>query len=317
MLWSGNSVNLPPVHPSLGANPEGGGGIDVDNNPDNDIDFGDADGDYIESGWLVDVEGAGNDGFYVLDFIGRIFGEGEINPDIESLYHLVRPEPFFNDPTVNYIATDLEIFRGYDIDSPDTNGLGAWMLSSRGRIVTLGDAPVPDTSEIPVSMFPGDVIYRDMELIPNTDGTKYIGLGIMDMIGRIRFAPFLEAEETIDLETIVPDFGTGQWRGKHRPGVRRRPRFRSRNQRYSHHGLRSGRNAGYARGPPHWNLHSRRLRRHPHRRRFHPQRPPSSSPPETPGGIPFIEGVWFISTPINIPYFDGDRYVDAEVARLE
>ena len=315
VLWSGNGNGLPPVHPSLGANPEGGGGIDVDNNPSNDIDFGGADGDFIESGWLVDIEGAGNDGFYVLDFTGRIFGEGDINPDIESLFHLVRPEPFFNNPAENYIATDLEIFRGFDIASPDINGLGAWMLSSRGRIVTLGDAPVPDTSEIPVSMFPGDVIYRDMELIPNADGTKWIGLGIMDMIGRIRFAPFLETEETIDLETIVPDFGTGRWRGNIGLGYDVARDFEvvisdTPIMTYEAEGMPvtpEGRRIGTFILDGYGGIHTGGA---------FIRNVPIFVPPETPGGIPFIEGVWFISTPINIPYFDRDRYVDAEVPGL-
>lgn len=203
-LLGGNIGALPPVQPLLGTSVTGGGGIDTDNNPANNIQFGSFNGDVVYGRQLNDIEGAGNHGFYALHFTGKVYGEGDIGTGIETLDSQINPVPALNDAFSNVIATDLEIFRGLNRSAQDLKGTGAWILTSLGQIVTLGAAPVPDTSNIPINQVPGALIYRDIEPIPSADGTRWVGLGVMDMYGVVRFAPFPNETKPENFDRIVP-----------------------------------------------------------------------------------------------------------------
>jgi len=225
MLWTsyfaapGYSNALPPVIPLLGATGGAGyGGIDTDNNPANNKTLpinpwsgqNHPTGDVFFGPVLVDVESQGNGGFYALSNDGKIYAEGTATASLERLQSVLEPE--------TGLATDLEIYRGSDavknyridpssatLPSAIAAGTGAYVLTELGYIVRIGDAPELDTSNLALSIDPEIRIYRDMEFVPSTDGTRYIGLGVMDGFGIITFVPFKNADVgTFNIDTIAP-----------------------------------------------------------------------------------------------------------------
>ena len=225
ILWTsyfaapGYSNALPPVIPLLGATGGAGyGGIDTDNNPANNKTLpinpwsgqNHPTGDVFFGPVLVDVESQGDGGFYVLSNDGKIYAEGTATASLERLQSVLQPE--------TGLATDLEIYRGsdavknYRIDPSSATlpsaigaGTGAYVLTELGYIVRVGDAPELDTSNLALSIDPEIRIYRDMEFVPSVDGTRYIGLGVMDGFGIITFVPFKNADVgTFDIDTIAP-----------------------------------------------------------------------------------------------------------------
>ncbi|MFH1740301.1 MAG: cohesin domain-containing protein [bacterium] len=206
--------SLAPVIPLLGAT--GGalnGGIDLDNNPANNKRFGNASGDTILTPTLVDLEPEGNDGFYVVTWDGKIYAEGSANPAIESLVSVLAAPPLMPGVYSPGVVRDLEIYRGtavtnYTVDSKTdriSTGTGAYVLNNLGVITKVGDAPDLDTSNLALSFDPTLKIYRDMEFIPNKQGTEYIGLGVMSGRGIITFVPFQGANVgDFNIDDIVP-----------------------------------------------------------------------------------------------------------------
>ena len=210
-LIGGNLDSIPPVSGRLGAT---GGGIDVNNNPADNIDFGGYTGDLIEvsiindesgvtySSPLVDIEPAGNNGFYVLGQDGRIYAEGDA---LEALDAVSPPSSMNTDAK----AVDLEIYRGREIDisnsrySRDLIGQGAYILDSFGVIYSLGDVPLIDVENLPVLPEDSPFMYHDIELIPDPNGTEFIGLGVLRGDGLIFFAPFEDVDVTDDIEEYM------------------------------------------------------------------------------------------------------------------
>lgn len=210
-LIGGSIGNVPPVSGRLGAT--GGalnGGIDM-NNDGKTINFGtfksdivpvlfmetmnNPNGEFISP--LVDVEAAGNGGFYVLAQDGKIYAEGSALASIET-----------NTPVQlsdNSSAIALKIWRGKQITlgnslySADLIGTGAYVLDSAGAIHTVGDAPALNTADLPV--FTGGV--HDIEFIPNAQGTEWIGVGILQGDGMIAFAPFADVTVTAEITAFV------------------------------------------------------------------------------------------------------------------
>ncbi len=213
MLIGGNTGDLPPVIGRLGA--LGGpnrGGIDVNNDPGDNLDFGAYRGDFIPIQYpdtpgdpmrdlLVDLEPAGNQGFYVLDRTGRIYAEGTAREalDLES------PPPL--NPDAEAVA--LVIYRGRRITlanslySLDPAGTGAYILDDLGEIYTLGDAPWLQTNDLPLLTPDSPFRYHDLELIPNPEGTQWIGLGVLRGDGIILFVPFGDVEMTEPLREYM------------------------------------------------------------------------------------------------------------------
>lgn len=213
-LLAGNLGSLPPVVPLLGAT--GGplnGGIDTDNNPANNLRFGTAQGDPILTPDLIDVEPEGNDGFYALTWDGKIYAEGSANSALESLQSVLPVPPAVPGVFSPGVARELEIFRGtavsnYTVNSIDgriVQGTGAYVLNNLGIITKVGNAPDLDTSNLALSPDPTIQIYRDIEFIPNREGTEFIGLGVMDGLGIITFVPFQGADiGDFNIDDIVP-----------------------------------------------------------------------------------------------------------------
>lgn len=206
-LHGGNVGTLPPVVGRLGA--RGGpnrGGIDVNNVDADNINFGPFRGDFIPvvlqpSGseapildFLVDIEPAGNNGFYALERSGKIFAEGNALEDIDR----ASPPAGMRQEAE---AVDIEIFRGVSITlgnslhSDDLTGQGAYLLDELGTIYRIGDAPAIDTTEIPLLEPDSGLRYHDLEFIPNPAGTMMIGLGVLRGDGWIYFAPFTTIEQ--------------------------------------------------------------------------------------------------------------------------
>ncbi|HPA44213.1 MAG TPA: cohesin domain-containing protein [bacterium] len=225
MLWAsyfaapGYSNALPPVIPLVGATGGSGyGGIDTDNNSTNNRTLpinpwtgqNRPKGDLLFTPILVDVEPQGNGGFYVLDSDGKIYAEGTAAAALENLQSVLQP--------ATGRAMDLEIYRGgdavsnYRLDPSSSTlppaiaaGTGAYVLTELGYIVRVGDAPELDTGNLALSVDPEILIYRDMEFVPSTDGTKYIGLGVMDGFGVVTFVPFKNADVgTFNIDNIAP-----------------------------------------------------------------------------------------------------------------
>ncbi len=213
LLIGGNTGDLPPVIGRLGA--EGGvnrGGIDVDNNPADNLDFGTYQGDFIPlrypmtageaiSNLLVDLEPAGNQGFYVLDRTGRIYAEGTAREILD------RESPPAMNPEAE--AAALVIYRGRRISlanslySQDLAGTGAYILDDLGEIYSLGEAPALQTADLPLLTPDSPWRYQDLELIPNPEGTEWIGLGVMRGDGIILFVPFDDVEMTEPLRDYI------------------------------------------------------------------------------------------------------------------
>ncbi len=216
-LMGGSIGNVPPVNGRLGAT--GGpnnGGIDIDNNGET-INFGtfksdivpvlfmstekNPNGEFLTS--LVDVEPAGNGGFYVLTKKGKIYAEGAALEALDTV----------NTLSPGSTAVGLKIWRGKDIDvsnsqySSDLIGTGAYILDSAGAIHIVGDAPALQTENLPVvPMFAGSGVMQDIEFIPNAEGTEWIGLGILMGDGMIEFAPFADqpAGTPAHLQGLLP-----------------------------------------------------------------------------------------------------------------
>jgi len=213
LLIGGNTGFLPPVVGRLGAT--GGpnrGGIDINGNPGDDLDFGTYQGDFIpilysgDSGesipnFLVDLEPAGNDGFYVLDRTGRIYAEGTARESLE----LESPPPM--NPGAEAVA--LAIYRGRRISldnslySRDLVGSGAYILDNLGEIHPIGQVPALRWADLPL-LTPGSPFrYHDLEWIPNPEGTEWIGLGVLRGDGIIVFVLFTDVEPTEALQEYL------------------------------------------------------------------------------------------------------------------
>lgn len=216
-LNGGMIANLPPVTAKLGAT--GGvnrGGIDTDNIATNNINYGTFSGDPVpnlnDAGLLnnpeafyplVDIEPAGNGGFYVLDRNGTIYAEGNANEVIDRRSRV----PFRSYPS-DMIAADMVIFRGTEISvrnslrSTDLRGSGAYILDQQGAVYTVGNVPRLNTSDSPVIPNPRNFVYLDIELIPDAAGLQWIGVGILNGNGLIQFIPF----ETTILTPALHDY---------------------------------------------------------------------------------------------------------------
>ena len=214
-LIGGTVRNLPPVGGRLGATGgENLGGIDADNNLSNNVRFGQASGDAFpvqvinsEEGQLfvsdlVDLEPAGNNGFYALDKNGRIYAEGDA---LEELDAASPPEGM----NFSAQAVDLEIYRGRTVDlsnsrySEDLIGTGAYILDDLGRIYTIGAAPPLNLSDLPILDPDSPFRYRDIEWMPNPAGTQFIGLGALRGDGLIFFAPFEDVETSDEIRDYI------------------------------------------------------------------------------------------------------------------
>jgi len=198
-LIGGSISDIPPVSLRLGAT--GGanqGGIDADNDPSTNINFGRFSTDIIpvffqetpQGGFfiapLVDLEPAGNDGFYVLDQTGRIYAEGSALESLDSSVTL----------TEGANAVGLKIFRGTAIDpsnsvhSTDLVGTGAYVLDSVGVVHIVGDAPALNTNDAVVAPQRSQDVFRDIEMMPNSAGTEFIGLALLSGDGAVTYVPF-------------------------------------------------------------------------------------------------------------------------------
>ncbi len=213
-LLGGNYRAFAPVVPLLGAT--GGpnnGGIDTDNTADNNRRFGNAQGDPILKPELVDVEPQGNDGFYVLTYDGKIYGEGSADGTVvEQLETVFEAPPVLPDTYAAGVARDLEIYRGSAVSNYKVDGVddvigepeGAYVLNNLGVITSVGEVPELDTSNLALSDDPLIMIYRDMEFVPNAAGTEFIGLAVMDGLGIVTFVPFVGADiGDFDINDIV------------------------------------------------------------------------------------------------------------------
>lgn len=202
-LIGGSIGSYPPVSPRLGA--VGGplrGGIDM-NNDGSTINFGTFRSDIVPILFLptvnspageflaplIDLEPAGNNGYYVLAENGRIFAEGD------ALESLDTATPVTLSPGSEAVA--FKIWRGYDITtansqySTDLIGTGAYILDSRGMIHVVGNAPALNTADMPViPADPGTGVIQDLEFVPNAEGTRWIGLGVLMGDGLINLVPF-------------------------------------------------------------------------------------------------------------------------------
>ncbi len=205
-LIGGSIGPFPPVNPRLGAT--GGpnrGGIDYDNDGDLGLNYGNFQSDIIPvlftgdnqyQSPLVDLEPAGNNGFYVLSNDGKIDAEGDALDELETTVELEDDAE----------AVAFKIFRGATIDesnsqySSDLIGTGAYVLDSKGFIHTVGEVEELDTSSIPVvPQQTGVGAFQDMEYMPNEDGTEFIGLSVLRGDGIVYFVPFSGLEVTDDL----------------------------------------------------------------------------------------------------------------------
>jgi hypothetical protein len=209
-------VFIPPVTVKLGAT--GGpnrGGIDTDNNNINNTNFGTFSSDFIpnisanslpitleEFYPLVDLEPAGNGGFYVLARNGKIYAEGSANEEID----LLTPPPSFLSGSM---AADMVIYRGTEIVlgnsiySTNLRGSGAYILDQQGVVYPVGNVPKLNTSNIPVIPNVRSFAYQDIELIPDPNGQEWIGLGILNGNGVIQFIPFENTALTTVLEQYI------------------------------------------------------------------------------------------------------------------
>ncbi|MEW6236286.1 MAG: hypothetical protein AB1656_12945 [Candidatus Omnitrophota bacterium] len=153
----------------------------------------------------VDIEPAGNQGYYVLDRLGKIRAEGNALKELEK----ETPPADFKP---NSIAVDLEIFRGREISltnsrySSDPIGKGAYILDHQGFIYPVGGAPALAAYYLPIIFDAAAQNYYDIEFIPNPAGTEYIGLGVLGGDGFIRFVPFADVEYTAAIRDYIVQF---------------------------------------------------------------------------------------------------------------
>ncbi len=217
ILSGGTIGDLPPVITRLGA--MGGpnrGGIDLNNDPEDNIDFGAFQSDFVSIEQdlispmnvpefispLVALEPAGNNGFYVLDRQGKIHAEG----DAREFLDLVSPPITF---ATDAIAVDMVIFRGRTISldnsrySNDLIGTGAYILDDHGRVYRIGNVPTLSLENYSFNLQNEIFPYQDMELLPNTQGTEWIGLGVLNGSGMIHFIPFEGIEENQEMEDYI------------------------------------------------------------------------------------------------------------------
>lgn len=212
-LIGGTLGIFPPVNPRLGAtgNPQGGG-VDFNGDGTYDRNFGFYESDIVPviffpesdsySAPLVDIEPAGNDGFYVLTTEGVVLAEGDALESLETESRGIS----LGDAT----AVGLKIYRGSAVDesnsqhSADLIGTGAYVLASNGRIYTLGDAPALSAGDAPVVPQGAEPFsFQDIELIPNAAGTGFIGVGILNGDGIITFVPFASTTVTPEITAYV------------------------------------------------------------------------------------------------------------------
>lgn len=227
-LIGGNISVLAPVNPRLGAT--GGpnrGGIDMDNDPSNNINFGTFNGDIVPVLFLppsvefpiaeylsplVDIEPAGNSGFYVLSETGKIFAEGS------ALESLDTSTPVSMSPGVT--AVGLKIFRGRAIDlsnsqfSLDLIGTGAYILDSEGVIHVVGNAPALNTQDAYVVPQRTEDEFQDIEMMPNAQGTEFIGVAVLTGEGSITFVPFSDVTVTPEIQAYVNSMSPFGLQGK-------------------------------------------------------------------------------------------------------
>ncbi len=216
-LIGGNIGSLPPVHTRLGAT--GGpnrGGIDLNNDPSDNINFGGFSGDIVPvlsfgpndfESPLIDIEPAGNGGFYVLTDEGRIVSEGSALESLDTGSSVVQTDI----AATNAKAVSFKIWRGEDVDpsnsqySSELIGLGAYVLDSQGFIHTVGDGlPALNTAEVPVVPQENGVgAFQDLEFMPNADGTRFIGLAVLRGDGIVYYVPFEDEPVTPEIETHV------------------------------------------------------------------------------------------------------------------
>lgn len=215
-LIGGSIGSVPPVNGRLGAT--GGplnGGIDM-NNDGKTINFGtfksdiipvlfmetptNPNGEFVSP--LIDIEAAGNAGFYVLAQDGKIYSEGNALSSIEA----GTPVTLSTDSS----AVALKIWRGKQIVlgnsqySSDLIGTGAYVLDSAGAIHVVGTAPALNTSNGPVIPSASAAIgVHDLEFIPNAAGTEWIGVGILTGDGLITFVPFADVTVTDQITAFV------------------------------------------------------------------------------------------------------------------
>ena len=212
-LIGGNIGSFPPVSGRLGATggPNGGGIVDK-KNPGHDFNFGPFRSDIIPVLYqpgegagtfitpLVDIQPAGNDGFYVLANTGRIYTEGKANTALDTTVSLKD----------NAQAVAFKVFRGRTIDpsnsqySADLVGTGVYVLDSKGFIYVVGDAPALNAANLPV--VPQDVnsgAFNDIAFMPNPAGTQFIGLAVLMGDGRIKYVPFADVTVTPEIEAFV------------------------------------------------------------------------------------------------------------------
>ncbi len=211
-LIGGSIGTAPPVSGRLGATGgENRGGIDI-NNDGNTINFGKFKSDIIavmalptDDGvgikyfaQLVDLEPAGNDGFYVISENGQINAEGSASQSLETTVDLGGAK-----------AVSLKVFRGKTIAvtnsqfSSDLVGTGAYVLDSNGMVHKVGTAPDLDTTNASIvpeltigSLRSGGSLYKDLELVPNADGTEFIGVGVLAGDGMVQYIPFADVTVT-------------------------------------------------------------------------------------------------------------------------
>lgn len=212
---------IPPVTAKLGATGgPNGGGIDVDNNSENNSDFistsgvaysGDIIPDLSENSSqlnpeefypFVDIEPAGNNGFYVLARNGKIHAEGSANEGIDLR------TPLRTFPT-NAIAADMVIYRGTEIIlgnsiySNNLRGNGAYILDNQGLVYRVGNVPQLNTTDVPVIPSIRNFAYQDIELIPDPTGNEWIGLGLLNGNGVIDFIPFENTVVTSEIQSYI------------------------------------------------------------------------------------------------------------------
>lgn len=105
----------------------------------------------------------------------------------------------------------MVIYRGNTIQlensrySQDLIGRGAYILDQRGFIYPIANPPALRTDNIPILSPDSPFKYHDLELVPNPEGTQFIGVVALRGDGLLFFAPFAQVEIT---ETITNHFNS-------------------------------------------------------------------------------------------------------------